>query len=241
MAIQPEVVPVGGIGVMAFSNMAELVNYVIQDDGTVFCGSAIAMNPEKVIAASKNPELMAILNKADIRYADGMGVVKVMRRKLGRRVERIPGCELWQALMAKAAQTKTPVFLVGAKPQVMAETVAKLTAMGVNVVDSQDGYFKDENELIHRIAQSGARIVTVAMGSPKQELFIGKCQQQLPDAYYMGVGGTYDVFTGHVQRAPALWCKLHLEWAYRLLSQPSRIGRQTNLLTYAWLFLTNKL
>ncbi len=107
MATQPEVVQVGGIGVMAFGNMAELVNYVIQDDGTVFSGSAIAMNPEKVIAASKNPELMAILNKADIRYADGMGVVKVMRRKLGRKVERIPGCELWQALMAKAAITKT--------------------------------------------------------------------------------------------------------------------------------------
>ena len=241
MAKQPEVVSVGGIDVMAFSAMPELVNYVIHDDGSVFAGSAVAMNPEKVIAASKNSELKQILNKADIRYADGMGVVKVMRRKLRRKVERIPGCELWQALMAKAAQTKTPVFLVGAKPQVLKETIDKLTAMGVVVVDSQDGYFKDENQLIEQIAQSGAKIVTVAMGSPKQELFIGKCQQRLPEAYYMGVGGTYDVFTGHVQRAPALWCKLHLEWAYRLLSQPSRIGRQSNLLTYAWLYITNKL
>lgn len=240
MVQQPEVVQVGGIGVMAFADMPELVNYIVHDDGTVFAGSAIAMNPEKVIAAGKNPQLMQLLNQADIRYADGMGVVKVMRRKLKRKVKRIPGCELWQELMAKAAQTKTPVFLVGAKPQVLQETVAKLQAMGVQVVDSQDGYFKDEDALIERIAASGARMVTVAMGSPRQEQFIGKCQQQLPDAYYMGVGGTYDVFTGHVKRAPALWCKLHLEWAYRLLSQPSRIGRQMNLVTFVWRYLTHK-
>ncbi|WP_419569748.1 WecB/TagA/CpsF family glycosyltransferase [Rheinheimera sp.] len=240
MVQQPEVVQVGGIGVMAFADMPELVNYIVHDDGTVFAGSAIAMNPEKVIAAGKNPQLMQLLNQADIRYADGMGVVKVMRRKLKRKVKRIPGCELWQELMAKAAQTKTPVFLVGAKPQVLQETVAKLQAMGVQVVDSQDGYFKDEDALIERIAASGAKMVTVAMGSPRQEQFIGKCQQQLPDAYYMGVGGTYDVFTGHVKRAPALWCKLHLEWAYRLLSQPSRIGRQMNLVTFVWRYLTHK-
>ncbi|WP_337840269.1 WecB/TagA/CpsF family glycosyltransferase [Rheinheimera sp.] len=240
MVQQPEVVQVGGIGVMAFRDMPELVNYIVHDDGTVFAGSAIAMNPEKVIAAGKNPQLMQLLNQADIRYADGMGVVKVMRRKLKRKVQRIPGCELWQALMAKAAVTKTPVFLVGAKPEVLQETVAKLQAMGVQVVDAQDGYFKDEEALIQRIAQSGAKMVTVAMGSPRQELFIGNCQQQLPDAYYMGVGGTYDVFTGHVKRAPALWCKLHLEWAYRLLSQPSRIGRQMNLVTFVWRYLTHK-
>lgn len=240
MVQQPEVVQVGGIGVMAFTNMPELVNYIIHDDGTVFAGSAIAMNPEKVIAAGKNPQLMQLLNQADIRYADGMGVVKVMRRKLKRKVQRIPGCELWQALMAKAAVTKTPVFLVGAKPDVLQETVAKLQAMGVQVVDAQDGYFNDEDALIQRIAQSGAKMVTVAMGSPRQELFIGKCQQQLPDAYYMGVGGTYDVFTGHVKRAPAFWCRLHLEWAYRLLSQPSRIGRQMNLVTFVWRYLTHK-
>jgi len=241
MTQQPEVVQVGGIGVMAFTNMQELVDYIVHDDGSVFAGSAIAMNPEKVIAAGKNPQLLSLLNNADIRYADGMGVVKVMRRKLKRKVQRIPGCELWQALMAKAARTKTPVFLVGAKPEVLQQTVEKLQAMGVIVAGAQDGYFKDETALIAQIAGSGAKMVTVAMGSPRQEQFIGRCQQQLPDAYYMGVGGTYDVFTGHVKRAPALWCKLHLEWAYRLLSQPSRIGRQMNLVTYLWRYLTHQI
>ena len=109
------------------------------------------------------------------------------------------------------------------------------------VVGAQDGYFKDENALIEQVRQSGAKVVTVAMGSPKQELFIEKAKKVLPEAYFMGVGGTYDVFTGNVQRAPALWCKLNLEWAYRLLSQPSRITRQWNLVEYLWLYLRGKL
>lgn len=245
MEQQPEVVEVGGIGVMAFAGMSALVDYIVRDDGSVFHGSAIAMNPEKVIAASKNPELLTLLNKADIRYADGMGVVKAMNQKLRKRgalpVKRIPGCELWQHLMAKAATTKAKVFLVGAKPEVLQETIVKLKAQGVNVVDAQDGYFKDETALIERIAKSGAQIVTVAMGSPRQEIFIGKCQALHPTAYYMGVGGTYDVFTGHVKRAPEFWCKLNLEWAYRLMSQPSRLGRQMNLVTYTWRYLTRQL
>ncbi|VEC58725.1 UDP-N-acetyl-D-mannosaminuronic acid transferase [Escherichia coli] len=95
----------------------------------------------------------------------------------------------------------------------------------MNIVGSQDGYFKPEQRqaLFERIHASGAQIVTVAMGSPKQEIFMRDCRLVHPDALYMGVGGTYDVFTGHVKRAPKIWQTLGLEWLYRLLSQPSRI------------------
>ena len=86
--------------------------------------------------------------------------------------------------------------------------------------------------LFERIHASGAQIVTVAMGSPKQEIFMRDCRKTHPDALYMGVGGTYDVFTGHVKRAPKIWQNLGLEWLYRLLSQPSRITRQLRLLRY---------
>ena len=78
----------------------------------------------------------------------------------------------------------------------------------------------------------GAKIITVAMGSPRQEILMRDCRQVYPDALYMGVGGTYDVFTGHVKRAPKVWQNLGLEWLYRLLSQPSRITRQLRLLRY---------
>lgn len=238
---QPELVNVGGIDVMAFASMQQLVEYIIPDDGPVFAGSAIAINPEKVMKAQQDPELRKMLNSAELRYADGMGVVKVMKKKLGKPVQRVPGCETWEALMYRAAQKNIPVFLIGAKPEVLAQTADKLRAAGVQIVGLQDGYFKDEQALITQVKQSGAKIITVAMGSPKQELFIDRAKQQINDAYFMGVGGTYDVFTGNVKRAPELWCRLNLEWAYRLIDQPSRVKRQWSLVEYLWLYLRGKL
>ncbi|STW66146.1 putative UDP-N-acetyl-D-mannosaminuronic acid transferase [Klebsiella michiganensis] len=95
--------------------------------------------------------------------------------------------------------------------------------------------------LFERIRDSGAKIVTVAMGSPRQEILMRDCRDVYPQALYMGVGGTYDVFTGHVQRAPKFWQDLGLEWFYRLVSQPSRIKRQARLLRYLRWHYTNKL
>lgn len=234
-------VSIGPVDVSAFNDMAQLVAFILPADGKVFAGSAIAINPEKILTAMENPAILQVIRQADIRYADGIGVVKVMRNRLKRKVERIPGCELWQALMQRAANYQIPVYLVGAKPEVLAQTKAKLLAQGTQVVGATDGYFQDEAALIHAIQQSGARFVSVAMGSPKQELLIKRIQAQHPECFYMGVGGTYDVFTGNVKRAPAFWCKLNLEWAYRLLSQPSRIGRQLRLVKYLWWYWTGKI
>jgi len=234
-------VTIGPVEVSAFNDMAQLLAFILHADGKVFAGSAIAINPEKILTAMENPAILDVIRQADIRYADGIGVVKVMRKRLQRRVERIPGCELWQELMLRAAKYQVPVYLVGAKPEVLAQTRAKLQAQGTVVVGATDGYFQDEAELIQAIKQSGARFVSVAMGSPKQELLIKRIQAQHPDCFYMGVGGTYDVFTGNVKRAPELWCKLNLEWAYRLVLQPSRIGRQLRLVKYLWWYLTGKI
>ena len=122
MAFEPEQVSVGGIDVMAFASMQQLASYIIRDDGTVFAGAAIAINPEKVMKARQDPALKQILNNAELRYADGMGVVKVMQKKLGKTVQRVPGCETWEALMHRAADKKVPVFLIGAKPEVLQTT-----------------------------------------------------------------------------------------------------------------------
>jgi UDP-N-acetyl-D-mannosaminouronate:lipid I N-acetyl-D-mannosaminouronosyltransferase len=234
-------VTVGPVQVSAFADMQQLLEYIIRPDGSVYAGSAIAINPEKVLTAMRNPELAAVIQAADIRYADGIGVVKVMRQRLNKAVQRIPGCELWQQLMLRAAKYQVPVFIVGAKPEINQQTAIKLRSQQANLVGAIDGYFKDEAALIAQIKQSGARIVSVAMGSPKQELLIQRIRLQHPECFYMGVGGTYDVFTGNVKRAPELWCKLNLEWAYRLLLQPSRIGRQFGLLRYVWWYWTGKI
>ncbi|QBL09726.1 WecB/TagA/CpsF family glycosyltransferase [Rheinheimera sp. D18] len=234
-------VKIGPVMVSAFADMQQLMEFIIRPDGSVYAGSAIAINPEKVLTAMRSPDIEAVINAADIRYADGIGVVKVMRKRLKKNVQRIPGCELWQQLVKRAAQFKVPVFIVGAKPDVNQQTAEKLRAEQVNLVGAVDGYFKDEAELIAQIKQSGARFVSIAMGSPKQELLIQRIRAQHPNCFYMGVGGTYDVYTGNVKRAPELWCKLNLEWAYRLLSQPSRIGRQLGLLRYLWWYWTGKI
>jgi UDP-N-acetyl-D-mannosaminouronate:lipid I N-acetyl-D-mannosaminouronosyltransferase len=84
-------------------------------------------------------------------------------------------------------------------------------------------------------------ILTVALGSPKQEQFMSKCKARGVTAFMMGVGGTYNVFTGSVKRAPKFWCDLGLEWFYRLLLEPTRIKRQTRLLKFLWLFMAKKL
>ncbi|EBS5740003.1 lipopolysaccharide N-acetylmannosaminouronosyltransferase, partial [Salmonella enterica subsp. enterica serovar Eastbourne] len=104
-------------------------------------------------------------------------------------------------------------------------------------------YFTAEQRdaLFERIRDSGAKIVTVAMGSPKQEIFMRDCRKIHPDALYMGVGGTYDVFTGHVKRAPKVWQNMGLEWLYRLLSQPTRFRRQLKLLKFLGYYYGNKL
>lgn len=189
-----------------------------------------------MLTIEDNAEVRELINAAEFKYADGISVVRSVRKSTRRR--RFPALPVpisGKKLMARAGKEGTPVFLVGGKPEVLAQTEAKLrNQWNVNIVGSQDGYFKPEQRqaLFERIHASGAQIVTVAMGSPKQEIFMRDCRLVHPDALYMGVGGTYDVFTGHVKRAPKIWQTLGLEWLYRLLSQPSRIKRQLRLLRY---------
>ncbi len=210
----------------------------------VIPGFAIAINPEKLMKARYDKNLRDVLLSATLRFADGIGVVLVLRSKGAEEAERIPGCEFWVGLMQKAGQLHQPVYLVGARSDVLSQVRGKLAGLfGVNVVGMHDGFFSaaQQNELIQRIKMSGARIVTVAMGSPRQEFFIRQCRQAYPDAFYMGVGGTYDVFSGSVRRAPSWARRLNIEWLYRLLANPSRAVRQLVLLKYLWLFLVRRL
>lgn len=199
-------------------------------------GILVAINAEKVLTAEHQPEIHQLIDRAEYKYPDGISIVRSIRKKYPQaHVSRIAGVDLWEGLMARAGKEGTPVFLIGGKPEILAQTVDKLRQQwNVNIVGSQDGYFApdERNALFARVAASGAKIVTVAMGSPRQEVFMQDCQITYPQALYMGVGGTYDVFTGHVKRAPLIWQKMGLEWLYRLILQPSRLRRQLRLLKY---------
>jgi len=234
---------IGGIKVSAFKSINDVIDNAILSNSGVISGVGIAINPEKIMSAKKNEDLNELLAKATLKYPDGIGVSYVMSKKLKIEVARVPGCELWEQLMRKSVHKQIPVFLVGSSEETLQKTKQKLIDLGVNIVGAANGYFNESEQfkLIETIKKSGAKIVSVAMGSPKQEYFMFQCKDVVPDIFYMGVGGTYDVFTGNIKRAPFLFRKIGCEWLYRLLSQPTRIGRQINLMTYVWLYLTGKL
>jgi UDP-N-acetyl-D-mannosaminouronate:lipid I N-acetyl-D-mannosaminouronosyltransferase len=156
---------------------------------------------------------------------------------------KIPGCELWLDIIAHAHKDKT-FYLVGGRQQVIEEAVKKLKKefKSINILNYRNGYIKTENEkneLIKDIKTLQPDIIFVAMGSPKQELLMQEMQNS-HQATYQGLGGSFDVYTGHVERAPKWWVKFNLEWAYRLIKQPSRIKRQIHLVKFMILLHLNK-
>ncbi|MBV4369193.1 lipopolysaccharide N-acetylmannosaminouronosyltransferase [Erwinia sp. BNK-24-b] len=227
--------PIRGITLLGFRNMAEFIDFLWQGN-QLKSGTLVAINAEKVLTAEREPDIHRLIDAAEYKYADGISIVRSIRKKYPHAVvSRIAGADLWEGLMERAGREGTPVFLVGGKPHILAQTEEKLKRQwNVNLVGSQDGYFTpaEREALFARIAASGAKIVTVAMGSPRQEVLMRDCKALYPDALYMGVGGTYDVFTGNVKRAPKIWQKMGLEWLYRLIMQPSRLRRQLGLLKY---------
>ena len=232
-----------GLELMGWRNMQHALDFLYAG-GNLKQGTLVAINAEKMLTLEDDAEVKTLINAAEFKYADGISVVRSVNKKYpNANVSRVAGADLWEALMARAGAEGTPVFLIGGKPDVLAETTEKLRQQwNVNLVGTQDGYFtaQERQALFERIRDSGAKIVTVAMGSPKQEILMRDCRQVYPDALYMGVGGTYDVFTDHVKRAPKVWQNLGLEWLYRLLSQPSRIKRQLRLLRYLrWHYSNN--
>lgn len=224
-----------GLKLIGWRDMQHALDYLCASDG-MRTGTLVAINAEKMLTIEDNAQVRDLIEAAEFKYADGISVVRSLRKKYpDADISRVAGADLWEALMARAGADGTPVFLIGGKPEILAQTEQKLRDQWqVNIVGSQDGYFSADQQqaLFARIRNSGAKIVTVAMGSPRQEILMRDCRQVYPDALYMGVGGTYDVFTGHVKRAPKVWQNLGLEWLYRLLSQPSRITRQLRLLRY---------
>ncbi|QIW15071.1 lipopolysaccharide N-acetylmannosaminouronosyltransferase [Pasteurellaceae bacterium RH1A] len=236
-----ETLEVRGIPLQAVQNLDIFANFLINKE-RVQTGKLIAINAEKVVL-SQEPELGKILKHNEWNYADGVSVVCTLKKKYPQyqNLERIAGADLWQALMKRAGDLQVPVFLIGAKENVLTQTLEKLKEQNIAVVGWQDGYFTDEEGLLERVKQSGAKFISVAMGSPKQERLMIKLQEAHPKALYMGVGGTYDVFVGAAKRAPKSWQKLGLEWFYRLLQQPTRYKRQFNLLKYTYYYLTKQL
>lgn len=239
----PKISPVsiGGVAVNPYESLEQLLSDVIDASGKVVPGMAIAINPEKVLKAKSDPQTHDILAQATIPFADGIGVVKALQKKTGKKCVRIAGCELWLDILQHSISHQSKVVLIGAKPEVITQCNDILTDQKINVVAYQDGYFKNETDILDLVLQTSPDIVIVALGSPKQEKLISKLREIHAGALYMGVGGSFDVLTGNVKRAPKTWQNLNLEWLYRLMCEPKRLFRQLKLLKFVQLYLSNKL
>jgi N-acetylglucosaminyldiphosphoundecaprenol N-acetyl-beta-D-mannosaminyltransferase len=201
----------------------------------------LAVNPEKVIRAQQDSTLLATLRSSGLLIPDGIGVIMAIRLLDLGRAERIPGAELMPKLCERAALKGYTVFLFGASAEVNQQAVAVLRDQypGIRIVGSQHGYVKEEEmpSVIARINECQTDLLFVALGSPHQELWMARYLPQLKVKVCQGVGGTFDVIAGRVRRAPKFFRSLHLEWFYRLASNPSRLRRQTALPKFAYRIL----
>lgn len=201
-------------------------------------------NPEIVQLCIENEEFYEVVNSAELIVPDGIGVVKASRILKTPLKEKVAGVELGERVLDIAARNGKGVFLFGGKDASRTESgisvadqcipVFEKKFPGIKIAGTRDGYCKkdgeDNEETIRLINESGAEVLFVCLGAPLQENWIYQNRSKLPNVkVYLGLGGSLDVYSGNVKRAPKLFIKLGLEWFYRLLCEPKRIGRMMKL------------
>lgn len=221
-------VSLNGVKVYPFTSHEELLAYVSRHKGIL-----VAINAEKILHATD--QTRSIINR-NMGYCDGIGAVMALKKKGYKSVIKIPGCELWLKIIAMTYQEGKSYYLVGGKQEVIEQTVLKLKKdfPGIQIVNYRNGYIKtdeERNALINDVEEKKPDVVFVAMGSPKQELLMEEMAER-HEAIYQGLGGSFDVYTGNVKRAPKWWVEHNMEWAYRLVKEPVRIKRQIHLVRF---------
>ena len=218
---------------VAFDNVtmeqaAELGGKMLQEDRFHY---VVTPNPEFILAAEKDESFRKVINAADLVIPDGIGVIysaKILGTPLA---ERVPGIEFSAKMLEKLNEMGGRLFLLGAKPGVAEKAGENICAQYPNIVlcGTQDGYFKDEEDVILKVAAARPDLMFVCLGAPKQEKWMARWGQHSGAKLAIGLGGVLDVYAGNVERAPESWQKLGLEWAYRLKKEPQRFGRMARL------------
>lgn len=190
----------------------------------------VVVNVDKLVKASRDPELRHIINECALINADGMPVVWASRL-LGKGLkERVAGVDLFEALMRRAAERGWRVFLLGAKEEVVSgvKSLYEVKYPGLVVAGYRNGYWTaaEEPAVVEQIKAARADLLFVAISSPKKEQFLGRYQAEMKIPFAMGVGGTFDVAVGKVKRAPVWMQNVGLEWFYRFLQEPRRMFRR---------------
>lgn len=231
---------------MDTSTMAETVDVIAQRLKRGEFTQHVVVNVAKLVNMRKDAVLAKSVTDCDIINIDGTGVVWGARF-LGHNVaERVAGVDLFHQLNSMAEQEGFPVFYLGAQDEIVSKTalIMKKRHPALQIAGYHHGYFwDDEEKIVDEIRRSGAKLLFVAITSPKKENFINKWKDQLGVDFVMGVGGTFDVVAGKVKRAPVWMQRAGLEWFYRVLQEPRRMWKRyfvTNT-QFAWLLIKAKL
>lgn len=234
MATSVEIANLNGIDIYGFQSSQEFLDYINNKKCIL-----IALNAEKI---NKRDSIIERLSKTHIGYPDGIGAVMALRRK-GIHSTRIPGAEFWLDIISKYHRTKS-FYFIGSTSKVIEQTITnlKIKFPDIKIKGYRDGFLLDgeENQIIEEFLVETPDVVFVATGSPRQEILMAKLMEEYP-ALYMGLGGSFDVYTGLKKRAPIIFQKAGLEWLYRLIIEPTRWRRQLTYISFSIKVLFNRL
>lgn len=232
----PQIATILGLPVHLLNHYTDwLLTQVAQQRGI----HVVTLNAEMAMQAEQNQDLAAVIRKAELVIPDGAGVVLSLRLR-GLRVRRCPGIELAESLLKQVSHLNQPcsVFFYGAAPEVIQTAASEWQqrAPGLSIVGTQHGYLspEDQPQLWQRLKQLQPQIILVGLGVPRQELWIAEHRYLCPNAIWIGVGGSFDIWAGTKTRAPGWLRDNHLEWVYRLYQEPWRWRRMLALPKFAW-------
>lgn len=197
----------------------------------------ITLNAEMAIQAEKNPELANVIHAAELVIPDGAGVVLYLQYK-GQKIKRCPGIELAESVIENIGKLEDSeiIFFYGGKPGIAQKAADNIQQKFPSLeISSYHGYLStsEEKDLKTVLKELQPRLILVGLGVPRQELWIQQNRHLCPNSIWIGVGGSFDIWSGIKERAPEFFCKYHLEWLYRLYQEPWRWRRMLALPEFA--------
>jgi N-acetylglucosaminyldiphosphoundecaprenol N-acetyl-beta-D-mannosaminyltransferase len=205
----------------------------------------VTLGTEMVVYAQRDERFRDVVNRCALSLCDTIGLLAVARQRGAHLEDRVTGVDLLEALCLRASLDDVPVFFFGGAEGVAADAAAILEVRypGLRVAGTRSGFFSSDDTpaIVRQIAESGAQLLFAGLGSPRQEMWLSSHLRETGCAVGIGVGGSFDVVSGRVRRAPEVWRRLGLEWLYRLVREPRRLRRQLALPYFVWLIVLDAL
>lgn len=203
------------------------------------CTTVVTPNAEIAYRAALDADFMKIICGADIILPDGAGIIKAAKILGVSLKEKVAGVEFGESVATLCESERAPIFILGGKGDTASIAAKNLAEKypGLEIAGTHDGYFeksgKESDDVINEINESGATVLFCCLGSPAQEIWANQNKEKLAHVKLLCcLGGSVDVYAGVAKRAPRIFIKTNLEWLYRLIKQPSRIGRMMSLPKY---------